>query len=136
MPISWVFEGKIGLGGDIINPSTLTIEPGTRLVSSGDTFDHIAVSRGSKIFAEGTAKAPIILTSPGELPGFGNPQPRDVGGIVLAGNAPANCNPSCVAEWDPTLAYGGDNANDSSGVLRYVQEIGRASCRERVCQYV
>src|SRR3546814_10497183 len=66
-------------------------------------------------------RAPIILTSPGELPGFGNPQPRDVGGIVLAGNAPANCNPSCVAEWDPTLHYGGDNANDSSGVLRYVQ---------------
>lgn len=119
--ITWVIEGKIGVGGDNINPSTLTIEPGTLLVSSGDTFDHIAVSRGSKIFAEGTARAPIILTSPGELPGFGNPQPRDVGGIVLAGNAPANCNPSCVAEWDPTLHYGGDNPNDSSGVLRYVQ---------------
>src|SRR3546814_16247169 len=113
MPISWVFEGKIGLGGDIINPSTLTIEPGTLLVSSGDTFDHIAVSRGSKIFAEGTARAPIILTSPGELPGFGNPQPRDVGGNVLAGNAPANYNPSRAAEWEPTPPHGGVNANRS-----------------------
>lgn len=119
--ITWVVEGKIGIGGDNVNPSTLSIEPGTLLVSSGDTFDHIAVSRGSKIFAEGTAKAPIVLTSPGELPGFGDPQPRDVGGIVLAGNAPATCVPNCVAEWDPTLRYGGTNASDNSGVLRYVQ---------------
>lgn len=119
--ITWVVEGKVGIGGDNINASTLTIEPGTLLVSSGDTFDHIAVSRGSKIFAEGTAKAPIVLTSPGELPGFGDPQPRDVGGIVLAGNAPATCVPNCVAEWDPTLRYGGTNASDNSGVLRYVQ---------------
>ncbi|PKM08101.1 MAG: hypothetical protein CVV14_05695 [Gammaproteobacteria bacterium HGW-Gammaproteobacteria-4] len=119
--ITWVVEGKVGIGGDNINSSTLTIEPGTLLVSSGDTFDHIAVSRGSKIFAEGTAKAPIVLTSPGELSGFGDPQPRDVGGIVLAGNAPATCVPNCVAEWDPTLRYGGTNASDNSGVLRYVQ---------------
>lgn len=120
--ITWVIEGKVGIGGDNLNPSTLTIEPGTLMVSSGDTFDHIAISRGSKIFAQGNAKAPIVLTSPEELPGFsGNPQPRDVGGIVLVGNAPANCNPNCVAEWDPTLRYGGDNASDSSGTLRYVQ---------------
>lgn len=120
--ITWVVSGKVGIGGDNVNPSTLTIEPGTLLVSTGDTFDHIAVSRGSKIFAEGTSNAPIVLTSPEELPGFsGNPQPRDVGGIVLAGDAPANCNPNCVAEWDPTLRYGGNDAHDSSGILRYVQ---------------
>jgi len=119
--ITWVIEGKVGIGGDNANPSTLTIEPGTLLVSSGDTFDHIAVSRGSKIFAEGTAKAPIVLTSPGELPGFGDPQPRDVGGLVLAGNAPSNCNPSCVAEWDPTLPYGGEVTNDNSGIVKYMQ---------------
>ena len=119
--ITWVVSGKVGIGGDNVNPSTLTIEPGTLLVSTGDTFDHIAVARGSKIFAEGTPNAPIVLTSPGELPGFPAPQPRDVGGFVLAGNAPANCNPNCVAEWDPTLRYGGDSTSDSSGVLRYVQ---------------
>jgi len=120
--ITWVIEGKVGIGGDNTNPATLTIEPGTLLVSSGDTFDHIAVSRGSKIFAEGTAKAPIVLTSPGELPGFGvAPEPRDVGGLVLAGNAPSNCNPNCVAEWDPTLPYGGEVANDSSGIVKYMQ---------------
>jgi hypothetical protein len=120
--ITWVISGKVGIGGDNVNPASLTIEPGTLLVSTGDTFDHIAVSRGSKIFAEGTPNAPIVLTSPEELPGFsGNPQPRDVGGIVLAGDAPANCNPNCVAEWDPTLRYGGNDAHDSSGILRYVQ---------------
>lgn len=120
--ITWVIEGKVGIGGDNAQSSTLRIEPGTLLVSTGDTFDHIAVSRGSKIFAEGTRDFPIVLTSPEELPGFsGDPQPKDVGGIVLAGNAPANCVPNCVAEWDPTLLYGGSDPSDSSGVLRYVQ---------------
>jgi hypothetical protein len=120
--ITWVVEGQLAIGGDNVSPSTLRIEPGTVIVSTGDTFDHIAIRRGSKIFAEGTQNAPIILTSPNELPGFnGNPQPRDVGGLVLAGNAPSNCNPNCVAEWDPTLKYGGTVANESSGTLRYMQ---------------
>lgn len=120
--ITWVIEGKVGIGGDNAQPSTLRIEPGTLLVSTGDTFDHIAVSRGSKIYAEGTASAPIVLTSANELPGFpAAPQPKEVGGLVLSGNAPANCNPNCVAEWDNTNRYGGNDSDDDSGVIRHMQ---------------
>lgn len=119
---TWVVEGKFGIGGDNAQASSLTIEPGTLIVGTGDTFDHIAVARGSKIFAEGTAGAPIVFTSPFELPGSGGePAPRDIGGLAIAGNAPANCVPNCVAEWDPTLPYGGDDASDSSGVVRFMQ---------------
>jgi hypothetical protein len=119
---TWVVEGQLAIGGDNANASTLRIEPGTLIVSTGDTFDHIAVRRGSQIFANGKQNAPIILTSPAELPGFsGNPVAKEVGGLVLAGNAPSNCNPNCVAEWDPTLRYGGNNATESSGVIRYLQ---------------
>jgi hypothetical protein len=120
--ITWVVEGQLAIGGDNTQPSTLRIEPGTLIVSTGDTFDHIAVRRGSKIFAEGKQDAPIILTSPNELPNFsGNPVAKEVGGLVLAGNAPSNCNPNCVAEWDPGLRYGGTNASESSGSIRYMQ---------------
>jgi hypothetical protein len=120
--ITWVIEGQVAIGGDNATPSTLRIEPGTVIVSTGDTFDHIAIRRGSKVFAQGTQNAPIILTTSSELPGFsGNPQSKEVGGLVLAGNAPSNCNPNCVAEWDPTLRYGGTNAADSSGVVSYMQ---------------
>jgi hypothetical protein len=120
--ITWVIEGQVAIGGDNATPSTLRIEPGTVIVSTGDTFDHIAIRRGSKVFAQGTQNAPIILTTSSELPGFsGNPQSKEVGGFVIAGNSPSNCDPNCVAEWDPTLRYGGTNANDSSGVVRYMQ---------------
>jgi len=120
--ITWVLEGKVGIGGDNANQSTLRIEPGTLIVGSGDTFDHLAVNRGSKIYAEGKRHAPIILTSPFELPGFdGEPNGTDIGGFVISGNAPSNCNPNCVAEWDPTNRYGGDDPNDNSGIVRFMQ---------------
>ncbi len=120
--ITWVLEGKVGVGGDNADRATLRIEPGTLIVGTGDTFDHLAINRGSKIFAEGRPNAPIILTSPFELPGFdGEPNSKDIGGFVISGNAPANCNPNCVAEWDPTNRYGGNDASDNSGVVRYMQ---------------
>lgn len=120
--ITWVIEGQVSIGGDNATPSTLRIEPGTLIVSTGDTFDHIAIRRGSKVFAQGKVNAPIILTSPNELPGFdAAPAAKEVGGFVIAGNAPANCNPNCVAEWDPSLRYGGTDANESSGVVSYMQ---------------
>lgn len=120
--ITWVLEGKVGVGADNANPSTLRIEPGTLIVGSGDTFDHLAVLRGSKIYAEGTRTSPIILTSPFELPGASRPpQSKDIGGFVISGKAPANCNPNCTAEWDPTNKYGGTDAADNSGVVRYMQ---------------
>lgn len=119
---TWVIEGQVAIGGDNTTPSTLRIEPGTVIVSTGDTFDHIAIRRGSKVFAQGTQNAPIILTTSSELPGFsGTPLAKEVGGFVIAGNAPSNCNPNCVAEWDPTLRYGGDDAFESSGVVSYMQ---------------
>lgn len=120
--ITWVVEGKLGIGGDNANPSTLQIEPGTLIVGSGDTFDHIAVSRGSRIFAEGTRSAPIVFTSPFELPGSSQQaQAKDIGGFVISGNAPANCTPNCVSEWDPTNRYGGNDPADNSGIVRFMQ---------------
>lgn len=125
--ITWVMQGKVGVGTDVATggtAATLRIEPGTLLVSTAaaNSFDHLAVNRGSKIFAEGSRRFPIIMTTGNELPGApGAPAAGQLGGLVLSGQAPANCNPNCVAEWDNTNRYGGTNAADSSGVVRYMQ---------------
>jgi len=126
--ITWVMNGKVQVGTDTGQggtAATLRIQPGTLLVSTGNSansFDHLAVNRGSKLFAEGSREFPIIMTTANELPGApGTPAPGQLGGLVLSGNAPANCNPNCVAEWDSTNRYGGTDAKDSSGIVRYMQ---------------
>src|SRR5262249_41707266 len=46
----------------------------------------------------------------------------DWGGIIIDGNAPANCpQGSCLAEGLTGEAFGGNDPNDSSGVLEYVR---------------
>jgi hypothetical protein len=126
--ITWVMSGKVQVGTDVGQggtAATLRIQPGTLLVSTGasaNSFDHLAVNRGSKIFAEGSRAFPIIMTSGNELPGAPSAAaPGQLGGLVISGQAPANCNPNCVAEWDSTNRYGGTNAADNSGVVRYMQ---------------
>jgi len=126
--ITWLIEGKVQVGTDVGQggtAATLRIQPGTLLVSTGasaNSFDHLVVNRGSKIFAEGTRDFPIIMTSGNELPGSPTaPAPGQLGGLVISGQAPANCNPNCVAEWDSTNRYGGSNPADNSGIVRYMQ---------------
>ncbi|MCZ8114708.1 hypothetical protein [Silanimonas sp.] len=126
--VTWVLEGKVQVGTDVGQggtAATLRIQPGTLIVSSGQSnnaFDHLAVNRGSKIFAEGSRDFPIIMTSGNELPGSpAAPLAGELGGLVISGNAPSNCNPNCVAEWDSTNRHGGTNPEDNSGVVRYMQ---------------
>ena len=128
--ITWVMNGKVQVGTDTGQAggaaATLRIQPGTLLVSTGqsnNSFDHLAVNRGSKIFAEGSREFPIIMTSANELPGAdpANLAPGQLGGLVISGRAPSNCNPNCISEWDSTNRHGGTDAKDSSGVVRYMQ---------------
>lgn len=122
---TWVLNGLVQIGDDNENQSSVTIEPGTILIGAGGAADYLYVNPGSKIFAEGRPGAPIVLTTPND--GFvegTQPQPGDVGGLVVSGNAPCNSSPDdnlCFSEFDPTLRYGGDDVNDSSGVIKYWQ---------------
>jgi len=122
---TWVLNGLVQIGDDNANQSTVTIEPGTVLVGAGGTADYLYVNPGSKIYAEGLPWAPIVLTTPND--GFiadTQPQPGEVGGLVVSGNAPCNSSPDenlCFSEFDPTLRYGGNDPADSSGVIKYWQ---------------
>src|SRR5262249_29176242 len=69
--------------------------------------------------APGTPANPIVFTSD-QPPG--SRVVGDWGGIVLNGNAPANCPVgACLAEGLTGVEFGGNDPNDSSGVLEYAR---------------
>ncbi|PZR18871.1 MAG: hypothetical protein DI539_15985 [Flavobacterium psychrophilum] len=95
---------------------TLTIPAGTHLEGDAD-FGQVAVlaiEKGAKINAQGTASEPIVFTS-----NSATPAPGDWGGIVICGNALTNLGTNVQAEVTG-LTYGGTNAADNSGTLSYV----------------
>ncbi|MEG0927085.1 hypothetical protein [Chryseobacterium sp.] len=110
----------------VTNGATLTIEPGTKIVGEADKNGALIITRGSKIMAEGTAANPIIFTS--EKP---SPKRGDWAGVVILGNAPTNASfggANGVGEIEGGInnseglgLYGGTNAADNSGILKYVR---------------
>ncbi len=118
----YLLDGKVNVGTAIgaatQAPATLTIDAGTVIRGRGGSSDYLVVQPGSQIFANGTASAPIIFDGPTNTPG-------SWAGVFLAGRAPVNRaaapGGSVAFEADPNILFGGSNASDSSGVLRYVQ---------------
>ncbi len=104
---------KLTGGVHVKDGGQLIIPAGTRIESTGGTAAYVTVEQGGKIFANGTASAPVIFTSPAATPG-------SWGGIVIAGKAPINKGTSASAEVGNTT-YGGTVPNDNSGSLNYVR---------------
>lgn len=123
--IDWVLVGGVFIGGDNTLSTELKIEAGTRIYGR-EGRDFLVINRGSQIFAEGTADQPIIMTSASDVAGDAGDTTRgEWGGLIINGNAPINgclAGEVCEAEGEgSTGTYGGDDAEDDSGVLRYVQ---------------
>ncbi|AWM15302.1 hypothetical protein DI487_08205 [Flavobacterium sediminis] len=109
--------GEYILDGALIVKSgyTLTINPGATIKARpGGTDVYLAVEQGAKIDAEGTSAQPILFTS-----NSGNPRSGDWGGVLLMGYAPISGGGTAVTEVVDFI-YGGNNANDNSGTLKYV----------------
>lgn len=110
-------------GGDNKQNSVLRIQAGTKLVGEPKSF--LAINRGSKIFAEGTKTKPIVFTSVNSA----NRKRGEWGGLVISGNAPINackagtqlCEAISEGIKVEQVKFGGNNPEDSSGVLRYVR---------------
>ncbi|MFN4254466.1 MAG: T9SS type A sorting domain-containing protein [Saprospiraceae bacterium] len=125
---TWARNNTYLLDGFIYvkNGATLTIEPGTIIKGKKETKGTLIVTRGAKIVADGTPDQPIVFTSNESSPNYG-----DWGGIIILGKAPTNASNNGVdgegvieggvdnAEGDGR--YGGTDAADNSGVLRYVR---------------
>lgn len=101
-------------GGVIVKDGgQLIIPAGTKIESTGGTAAFVTVEQGGKIFANGTASAPVVFTSPSGAAG-------SWGGIVIAGKAPINKGTTASTEVG-NATYGGTVANDNSGSLTYVR---------------
>ena len=96
--------------------ATLTIPAGTSIIAdveSGDeTSTYIVVQKGGMIDIQGTATAPVVMTSSNESPG-------DWGGLVIAGNATTTEGTNATAEVGQ-IAYGGSDDTDNSGTISYL----------------
>ena len=122
----------------VVDGITLTIQPGVVIkgeAGTGSNATALIIARGAKLMAEGTADQPIIFTSvadelePGEVvspnlePGINGLW----GGLLIMGKAPisvASNNQTFQIEGipadDPNGTYGGTDAADNSGVIKYV----------------
>ena len=105
---------------------TLTINPGTVIKGKKNSTDGspsvLVFLRDSKINAPGRSDCPIIMQSD-QAPGSRGS--GDWGGIVFNGNAKTNCSGTgpggCFSEGLNNVPFGGNNDNDSSGVMRFVR---------------
>jgi hypothetical protein len=113
----YVLHQFVGVQG----PAVLTIQPGT-VIYGGDGQATLFIQRGAKIMAEGTARRPIIFTSPQKT---GARAQKDWGSLVVLGNAPVNF-PGGQSFLEglpsqPQYAFGGTDPDESSGVLKYIR---------------
>jgi len=120
----------------VVSGVTLTIEPGTIIkgqAGTGANATALIIARGAKIMAEGTEASPIIMTSiadeieAGQIDGGNLDIDLDGlwGGLIVLGNAPISADASSVQiegipPSDQNGLYGGSDAADNSGVIKYV----------------
>ncbi len=122
-------------GGD---GSTVRIDAGATLAFQ-TSEDYVVINRGSQIFAEGTANAPITITSVSDAVDgtVGAEDVQEWGGMIINGFGVTNkCTYTGSRGVDLALSsechvaaegkagnaqtfYGGNNDADSSGILRY-----------------
>lgn len=110
----WLLSGFV----KVQNGATLTIEPGTIIKGDKPTKASLVIERGAKIMADGTAAQPIVFTSnqPAGQRNYG-----DWGGLIICGKAPNNAGTDVLLEGGTGATFGGSDASDNSGVLRYVR---------------
>ena len=99
--------------------ATLTIEAGT-LVEAWGRHAAIIVEKGGRIVAEGTREAPVVLTCTSWT---GRRKAGCWGGLRVLGRAPVTRLEGAAEGVLPAErpVYGGPDAQDSSGALRYVR---------------
>ena len=96
--------------------ATLKIEAGVQIYGEQASNGTLIIAQGSKIMAQGTASAPIVMSSDANIGARARGQ---WGGLIINGSAPTNQGVT-FGEGD-TGAFGGNNPADSSGILQYVR---------------
>ncbi|MGI9650604.1 hypothetical protein [Chryseobacterium sp. RLHN22] len=112
-------KGNYTLDGivKVTNGATITIEAGAVFNVVTTKTSALVILTDGIIDAQGTASEPIVFTTSTKTPG-------DWGGITLYGEAPIkalNGNTTAVSEDGNALSYGGNSANDYSGIMKFVR---------------
>lgn len=103
----------------VADGASITIPAGTVIRGDKDSKGTLIIEKGGKIFAKGTKDKPIVFTSNQAI---GSRSYGDWGGLVICGKAKINvAGGSAVIEGGPRSTYGGNDDEDSSGVLSYVR---------------
>jgi hypothetical protein len=129
---TYILGGRIS----VVSGVTLTIEPGTIIkgeAGTGSNATALIIARGATLMAEGTAADPIIFTSvadeiePGDVasPNLDPTLNGLWGGLIILGNAPISATSASmqiegIPASDQNGLYGGTDAADNSGVIKYV----------------
>ena len=137
--VAYSIAGPVNVGTDVGGAGnapggqavTLTIQAGALLFGSSGN-DYLVVNRGSRINAVGTAASPIIFTARANIEGNATDSSQGLwGGVILLGRGPiSDCNTAVpggsvacqqVIEGTTGSFYGGDQPNDNSGTMQFVQ---------------
>lgn len=135
---NWTAENTYILNGLVYLESggRLNIEAGTVIkgrgeddLATGDITSALIITRGAKIFAEGTADDPIIFTAEDDditdPDDFDSQDRGEWGGLIVLGNATiarpdGEDGIEGIVTTEQRARYGGTVDNDTSGVIRYV----------------
>jgi hypothetical protein len=140
---TWTKNNIYELAGRItvVDGVTLTIEAGTIIkgqAGTGANATALLIARGAKLNAEGTATAPIIFTTVADEISVAQVAAGDFkspnldatvsglwGGLIVLGKAPISASANeiqieGIPTTDPNGLYGGTDAADNSGVLKYI----------------
>ena len=133
----WLLKGRVS----VVDGVTLTIPAGTIIKAAAGTgadASTLIVARGGTIIADGTADAPIIMTSVtdnievgGTYPSSGPALNENVrglwGGLLILGKAPSSFSGDVselqiegIPTSDTNGLYGGTDAADDSGSVQYL----------------
>lgn len=142
--VVYQISGRVDVGfdrGGALNAgtaATLTIDPGVRLYGSS-SGDVLIVNRGSRIFVNGTASAPVVMTSRNDISGAQTNKAtasREWAGFIVLGAAPIRSCTTAVAQGSVecqnqvegitaatgrAALYGGATAADNSGSINFLQ---------------
>ncbi len=104
----------------ILDGASLTIPAGTRIEAKAGYDMYIAVLQGGKIFINGTADAPVVMTAENEA----SAESGFWGGLILNGKARISgasgvAVPTATCEMNTEYIYGGDDDADNSGSITY-----------------
>lgn len=104
------------------NNATLTIPAGITVYAQVNaergSKSVLVITRGSKIYINGSADKPVVFTSAAS-----SKAPGDWGALILLGNSPSNAGIGNVAGLPASndTQYGGSNPADNSGSITYLR---------------